>query len=207
MASTIKRQTLEITEKLFPGIRFSMPSGDGTIYITFDDGPHPGSTPRLLELLAKYNACATFFCLGRNVEKYPAVYDSIIAAGHAVGNHTWSHPNGWTTSTSRYMEDVDRASGVINSRLFRPPYGRITSGQYRQLRKHFDIIMWTWQFADYRPGFNPGKINLNRIQPGDILVMHDTPESVSRTLEVVERIMGLNFGSSCNVIPQMIQRN
>jgi peptidoglycan-N-acetylglucosamine deacetylase len=192
--STIKRRASGFTEKLFPGMHFSMPAGDEAIYITFDDGPHPESTPRLLELLAKYDARATFFCLGRNVEKYPAIYDSIIAAGHAVGNHTWSHLSGWTTGTARYMDDVSRAAAVIGSKLFRPPYGRITPGKYRQLRKHYDIIMWTRQFADYHPSFNPDKVNLNGVLPGDILVMHDTPESITRTVAVVERVLDIKLG-------------
>ena len=198
MASTIKRQILAITEKMFSGIRYYMPAGDGAIYITFDDGPHPESTPRLLELLAKYDARATFFCLGGNVEKYPAVYDSIIAGGHSVGNHTWSHLSGWTTGTARYMADVERAAAVIGSNLFRPPYGRITPAQYLQLRKKYRIIMWTRQFADYRPAFNPARANLNGILPGDILVMHDTPGSITRTVGVVERILEIHRAATSN---------
>ena len=200
MISTIKRRASGFTEKLFPGIHFSLPPGEGAIYLTFDDGPHPKSTPLLLELLAKYDARATFFCLGRNVEKYPAVYESIIAGGHAVGNHTWSHPAGWTTGTTRYMADVERAATVIGSNLFRPPYGRITPGQYRQLRKKYRIMMWTRQFHDYRPAFDPASVNLNGITPGDILVLHDTPASIIRTLMVVERILELYQGGIFNTI-------
>ena len=200
MISTIKRRASGFTEKLFPGIHFSLPSGEGAIYLTFDDGPHPQSTPLLLELLAKYDARATFFCLGRNVEKYPAVYNSIISGGHAVGNHSFSHPSGWTTGTARYIADVEKASAFIGSNLFRPPYGRITPKQYLQLRKKYSIIMWTRQFADYRKGFNPARVNLNGITPGDILVLHDTPASIIRTLVVVERILELHRGSTFNAI-------
>ena len=206
MISTIKRRASGFTEKLFPGIHFSLPPGEGAIYLTFDDGPHPQSTPLLLELLAKYDARATFFCLGRNVEKYPAVYESIIAGGHAVGNHTWSHPAGWTTGTTRYMADVEKASVVIGSNLFRPPYGRITPAQYLQLRKKYSIIMWTRQFADYRKTFNPARVNLNGISPGDIFVLHDTPESITRTLPMLERILDLNCGSTFNaILPDQIK--
>jgi peptidoglycan-N-acetylglucosamine deacetylase len=153
--------------KLFPGIKFSMDSEEKALYLTFDDGPHPESTPRILELLARYKARATFFCLGRNAEKYPQLLDSIIGAGHSVGNHTFSHPNGWLTSTANYMADIEKASESINSRLFRPPYGRITPAQYLQLRKKFNIIMWTRQFADYSPRFNPEKARLNSLKAGD----------------------------------------
>lgn len=156
------------------------------MFLTFDDGPHPDTTPRILELLDKHDAKATFFCLGRNVEKYPAVYDSIIAAGHSTGNHTWSHPNGWTTSTRKYLEDADRASKVIDSRLFRPPYGRITPGQWRQLRKKYEIIMWTRMFADYRKNFNPDAARLSGIRPGDILVMHDSVKTSKKSLPLLQ---------------------
>ncbi len=181
---------------LFPGIRFSFPGEKQSVYLTFDDGPHPGTTPRILELLAKHNAKATFFCLGQNVEKYPAIYDSIIAAGHAVGNHSWSHPNGWTTSTRKYLEDADRASKVVDSRLFRPPYGRITFGQWNQLRKKYEIIMWTRMFADYRPGFRADHVNLNRISPGDILVLHDSVKTSAATLKILSRLLELHKGNS-----------
>lgn len=179
-------QIANIANSIFPGIRFSCPREKQAVYLTFDDGPHPETTPRILELLAKHDAKATFFCLGRNVEKYPAVYDSILAAGHSTGNHSWSHPNGWTTSTRLYMKDVDRASGVIDSRLFRPPFGRITPGKWGQLRKKYEIIMWTRMFADYRRSFNPATANLSGIRPGDILVMHDSVKTAKKTLPLIE---------------------
>jgi len=179
-------QIANIANCIFPGIRFCFPREKQAVFLTFDDGPHPDTTPRILELLDKHDAKATFFCLGRNVEKYPAVYDSIIAAGHSTGNHTWSHPNGWTTSTRKYLEDADRASKVIDSSLFRPPYGRITPGQWRQLRKKYEIIMWTRMFADYRRSFNPDKINPDSPAPGDILVLHDSVKTVKKTLPILE---------------------
>ncbi len=193
MTNPLTGKASYLAEKLLPALRFTMPAGSGVIYLTFDDGPHPESTPRLLELLAKHEAKATFFCLGQNVEKHPSLYDQIIAAGHSTGNHTWSHPNGWITSTPSYMEDVDRAARVIDSKLFRPPYGRITPGQYRQLRKRYNIIMWTRMFADYRASFNPSKINLSGLRPGDIPVMHDTPRTIDKTLELTQNILSMNY--------------
>ena len=193
----IKSLLANIATSLIPGMHFTMaakagnPGGKPAVYLTFDDGPHPESTPRILELLAKHNAQATFFCLGRNVEKHPTLYDSILAAGHAVGNHTWSHPNGWTTSTRSYIADVDHAAAIISSNLFRPPYGRITPGQYRQLKKRYNIIMWTRMFADYRPGFDPAAENLSGVRPGDILVIHDSPKSAEKTLQLLEHLLTL----------------
>ena len=190
----VKSLIANIATSIFPGIQFSMAGNAGgkpAVYLTFDDGPHPESTPRILELLAKHNALATFFCMGRNAEKYPAVYDSILTAGHAVGNHSYSHPNGWTTSTGRYVADVDHAAAIISSNLFRPPYGRITPGQYRQLKKRYNIIMWTRQYADYRPVFDPATSNLSVIRPGDILVMHDSLKSAEKTLPLLEKLLTL----------------
>ena len=193
----LKSRIANIATSIFPGIHFTMAAtagnadGKPAVYLTFDDGPHPESTPRILELLAKHNALATFFCLGCNVEKHPSLYDSILAAGHAVGNHSYSHPNGWTTSTRRYIADIERASEVISSKLFRPPYGRITQGQYRQLKKRYNIIMWTRQYADYQAGFNPAATDLSGVRPGDILVMHDSLKSAEKTLPLLEKLLTL----------------
>ena len=185
------RNLATLAGRLFSGARFTMPAGSGAVYLTFDDGPHPETTPRILELLAMHDARATFFCLGRKVEKYPSVYDSILAGGHATGNHSWSHPNGWTTSTGKYIADVNRAAGLIDSNLFRPPYGRLTPGQYLELKKRYNIIMWTRLFADYSVLFNPAAASLSGIRPGDILVMHDSVKTIGNTLPLLEKLLNL----------------
>ncbi|GAA4310921.1 polysaccharide deacetylase family protein [Compostibacter hankyongensis] len=105
-----------------------------TVYLTFDDGPHPKATPFVLEQLRKYKALATFFCIGKNVAAYPDVYQQIFIDGHAVGNHTHNHLNGWKTGTRKYVENVRLAEQYIDSRLFRPPYGKITPFQIRELK-------------------------------------------------------------------------
>ena len=187
----LRRELAKSGNILFPGLKFIIAGERQAVFLTFDDGPHPESTPRLLELLAKYDARATFFCLGQNVEKHPAVYDSIIAEGHAVGNHSWSHPDGWITGTPRYLADIEKASGIIRSRLFRPPYGRITPCQYRQVKRNYEIIMWTRQFDDYKENFNPAKAPLKKINPGDILVMHDSVKSSKNTLPLLKKLLPL----------------
>lgn len=189
-------QAANIANSIIPGVFFSFPRERDSLFLTFDDGPDPDSTPLLLEMLAKHNAKATFFCLGKKVEKHPQLYDSILAGGHSTGNHTWSHLNGWTTSASKYIDDIELAGAVIGSKLFRPPYGRITPRQYFRLRDRYKIIMWTRQFADYNRSFSPLKTNLRSFRRGSILVMHDSSRTISKTLPLLERLLGSNQGAS-----------
>src|SRR4051794_8588314 len=114
-----------LTKIYAPGLTWKMPADKNVIYLTFDDGPHPDITLFVLDCLKKYNAKATFFCLGKNVLKYPAVFDHIIAEGHTIGNHTNDHLNGWKTGTAEYLKNILLARENIESNLFRPPYGRI----------------------------------------------------------------------------------
>lgn len=181
-----------VANSLVPGATFRMPETGKTLYLTFDDGPHPESTPRILEVLSNHNAKAAFFCLGSAVEKHPALYEMIISQGHSVGNHTYTHPNGWLTGTNKYTTDVKKASSLIGSRLFRPPYGRITPMQYMQLKKDYKIIMWTRQFADYSKKFNPDKVTLANLRGGDILVLHDSPSTIHNTILLLKRVLAGN---------------
>ena len=114
-----------------PDLIWEIDDEDG-VFLTFDDGPTPGVTEWILSTLDKYDAKATFFVLGKNVEMYPDLYKRILDAGHKVGNHTYSHQKGWGMSLERYTEDVDFANDLIHSELFRPPYARITPAQARR---------------------------------------------------------------------------
>ncbi len=139
---------------LFPSYVWSLPATDKVVYLTFDDGPHPQLTPWVLDELEKYGAKATFFCVGNNVRKYGDVYRRILDQGHAVGNHTHTHVNGWKTETTVYLKDVADAAAFISSPLFRPPYGRIKKRQAKGIAaavKHQQakIIMWDVLSADF----------------------------------------------------------
>lgn len=183
--------------KLFPRYTWRMPDREKTVYLTFDDGPHPIITPWVLEQLAAYGAAATFFCIGKNVVQYPAVYRRILAAGHRTGNHTYSHPNGWKTETTAYLEDVKKASAVIDSELFRPPYGRIKKRQAAGLsrvigKKNVQLIMWDVLSADFDVTLLPehcAEIVLKHVRPGSIVVFHDSEKAFPNLRVALPRLL------------------
>lgn len=172
-------------KKIFSSYVWNMPTGEKNIYLSFDDGPHPEITLFVLEELNKYNAKATFFCLGNNVSLYPNVYRQIVNEGHAVGNHTYDHPNGWETSTSNYLQNIEQAAKYIQSNLFRPPYGRIKGQQAKGVKKAMNdettsIIMWDVLSADFDPEFSPRQCLQNVISKssnGSIVVFHDSEKA------------------------------
>jgi peptidoglycan/xylan/chitin deacetylase (PgdA/CDA1 family) len=156
------------------------------IYLTFDDGPHPVITPFVLDELKKYNARATFFCIGRNVVENPLIFNRILLEEHAVGNHTHDHLNGWKTSSADYLQNITEASRHINSNLFRPPYGRITPKQYTQLQKHtrsFKIVMWSILSGDFDESITAEqccKNVLKNADSGSVIVFHDSEKAYDK---------------------------
>lgn len=159
-----------------------MPSTQKELYLTFDDGPHETATPFVLDRLKEFNAKATFFCLGKNVQSYPAIYERILDEGHRVGNHTFNHLNGWKTKNNLYVKDIDAASKYIDSKLFRPPYGRISPFVSRLLRTQlqYKIIMWHVLSGDFDKTLSPQKCAehvLLNAQPGSIIVFHDSTKA------------------------------
>lgn len=167
-----------ILKKTFPSICWNFSKiKTKKIFLTFDDGPTPQVTDNVLDILDKYNAKATFFCLGENVEKYPETYNKIIKNKHSVGNHTFSHINGWTTKNKKYFYDVELANSIIKTNLFRPPYGKITPSQIRVLKKQYKIILWDVMSMDYDKRISKKKClkNIYKFtQNGSIIVFHDT---------------------------------
>ena len=169
--------------KFYPTLTWNIPSDENDIYLTFDDGPHPVVTPFVLDALKQYNYKATFFCIGKNVRKYPEIYRRILDEGHRVGNHTMAHLNGWNTGDAVYLNDVLVAKEFIDSDLFRPPYGRISKFQIQQLLPVFKIIMWDVISGDFDTTITGEKCLQNVIlntKPGSILVFHDSEKAFSR---------------------------
>ena len=160
------------------------------VYFTFDDGPTPGVTETALDLLKQYGAKATFFCLGKNAEAYPELFARVAAEGHAIGNHTYDHPDGWKTSQLGYLRNVIRGKASIQSTLFRPPYGRITPAQVNALKNHFRLVMWDVLSADFDISNTPQQCYENvvkNVTPGSIVVFHDSLKAQSNMLFALER--------------------
>jgi peptidoglycan/xylan/chitin deacetylase (PgdA/CDA1 family) len=185
-------------------LTWELPNDNNSIYITFDDGPNPETTPFILEELEKYSAKATFFCLGKNVDANPTVYDSILKHGHAVGNHTFNHYNGWKTNTRKYLEDVERCNKLIKSSLFRPPYGKIKHAQLRALRNNYSIIMWSSLSGDFDTELDKEKCLsslLNNPQRGDIVVFHDSLKAKEKVKFALPSYLKYLYENNYKVIP------
>lgn len=177
------------------------------IYLTFDDGPVPIITPWVLSLLKEYKAKATFFCVGTNVEKYPEVFHQLISEGHSIGNHTYTHVNGWKTTTKEYLENVEKfekelesaTSGlnyarktVTNKPLFRPPYGKMKLSQFYRLRSHYSIIMWDVLSGDFDQSISEEKCLRNVItktRDGSIVVFHDSVKAEKNLFFVLPQFL------------------
>ena len=132
-----------------PALTWKLPTTEPVLYLTFDDGPIPEVTPWVLDTLESYNARATFFCVGHNVEKHPDLFQRLLNEGHSVGNHTFSHLNGWETENIAYFNNIRHCAHLVKSPLFRPPYGRITPSQRQYLLRHYQIVMWDVLSGDF----------------------------------------------------------
>jgi len=163
-----------------------------SVYLTFDDGPTPEVTPWVLDTLAAYDARATFFCIGRNAQVNPDLLARIRKEGHAVGNHTHGHPSGWNTPTKAYLRDVLLCQAITGTKLFRPPYGRISRQQSRALGKRFSLIMWDVLSGDFDTTINGERCLRNVVdhyEPGSIIVFHDSMKAEPRLRFALPRVL------------------
>lgn len=166
--------------KVFPQRQWFAPAEGNKLYLSFDDGPHPEITPKVLDWLDAFGAQATFFCIGDNVRKHPDTYAEIIRRGHRTGNHTMHHLKGWQTPTAGYVADVAAAALRIESPLFRPPYGRMTGAQANALLPDYRIVMWSLLSRDYLQGLQQAaalRFLEGRTRAGDIVVFHDSEKA------------------------------
>ena len=179
---------------LFPNKTWGFSRSTNAVFLTFDDGPDPEITPWVLDFLAERNLKATFFCVGENVLRHPEIIERIKQEGHAIGNHSMDHIKGTSFCKEEYLSSVYSAHKIIDSPLFRPPYGRIKLNQTYALKKDFEIIMWSWLSYDFDKDVSLETIVQSaqkHIKSGDILVFHDNPKSMDRLKIVLPEVVQL----------------
>jgi peptidoglycan/xylan/chitin deacetylase (PgdA/CDA1 family) len=188
-------------KKLYPTCLWNYPADADAkkIYLSFDDGPHAAATPFVLDQLKKYNAKASFFCIGKNVIEEMDIYKRILTEGHRVGNHTFNHLNGWKTDSKIYLQNIEKARELIDSDLFRPPYGRASAFQIRNLidKLHYKVVMWDVLSGDFDPSVS-GKVAAERVirksRSGSIVVFHDSTKAFPVMQEALPLTLAYFYG-------------
>ena len=185
-------RTPRLIMRIFSKYTWRFPSNKKEIFLTFDDGPTPEITEFVLDELKKYNAKATFFCIGKNIKNHPDIFDKIVSEGHSIGNHTQNHLKGWKTNSKNYIENVLECENIILSeveksqqfKLFRPPYGKIKKNQAKKLlEKKYKIIMWDVLSADFDTTISKEKCLQNVLKNttrGSIIVFHDSIKAAEK---------------------------
>ncbi len=168
------------------------PDRQKELFLTFDDGPVPETTPVILDILDHFRVKATFFMVGSNVRKYPELYEEVIARGHTAGNHTFHHLNGWKTAPGAYLEDADRCRELVPGDLFRPPYGRFTPSQYFLMRNRYRFILWSVLTWDFHPGVTPEQCLAHALtftRGGSVVVFHDNIKALEKVQYALPRYL------------------
>jgi peptidoglycan/xylan/chitin deacetylase (PgdA/CDA1 family) len=185
-------QTPRLIRALGTDFFWRIPTENKEVFLTFDDGPTPIITEKVLDLLSHYQAKATFFCIGKNVDNHPQLFHRILDEGHEVGNHTQNHKNGWKTGYAQYLRDVLTAKKSNPSTLFRPPYGQISRTQTKALLKHYSIIMWDVLTGDFDASLSVEtcieKV-LQLTKPGSIIVFHDSLKASPIMLQTLPAVL------------------
>jgi peptidoglycan/xylan/chitin deacetylase (PgdA/CDA1 family) len=178
---------------IFPLRTWGFSVSDNQIFLTFDDGPDPEITPYVLDVLKEHDIKATFFCVGENVKQNPELFKRIKADGHAIGNHTMRHEKGINTNNEKFYQSIDHCATIVDSKLFRPPYGRATWKQCRAISKKHKIIMWSWLSYDYDNSVSIESIltSAESIRKGDILVLHDNGKVKERVQLLLPELITL----------------
>lgn len=191
---------------LYPKALWRINPTERVVYLTFDDGPIPEVTPRVLEILRNYGVKATFFMVGDNVRKYLEVFEMVKSDGHRLGNHTFNHLGGIKHSTKDYVLNIHKANAYIHSDLFRPPHGWLRHRQYYFLKRHYKLVMWDLVTRDYSKRLNADDVfeNVRRYaRPGSIITFHDSLRSVPKLWSALPRSIEwlLAEGYEFRVIP------
>ncbi len=171
---------------------WNIPTKEKKIFLTFDDGPVPGFTNEILSILNQFNAKATFFCVGENINNHKNEFEEILNNGHIVGNHSFNHLNGRKTNFEDYISNIEKSNQLYKTILFRPPYGRITSEQIKEVSKNYKIIMWTVLTGDFDKNVSKEKCLKNAIKytkKGSIIVFHDNKKTKEKVLFALPRFL------------------
>lgn len=176
-------RTPDLIAKIFPQYQWKV--GEKEIALTFDDGPHPESTVKLLELLSEADCIATHFLLGKQVVENLDVTQEILNSQQVVGHHSFSHLNGYRTKNELYLEDITQGYKLIKTNLFRPPYGKIKTSQWRAFQASYPEIKCC--MFNFMPGDFDDKVNaellhkrMQKVKGGDIVVLHDRPSCLEK---------------------------
>lgn len=186
-------RTPDVISWLFPKLCFRMPAtGTPTVYLTFDDGPHPEATGFVLDTLARYGVRGTFFTVGENVSRYPQLMERIRQEGHATGHHTDRHLNARAVSLPEYLADVETGAEKNPSVYFRPPYGKLTPATYRALKNRYRIVLWDVLSEDYDERYTARQCIekvMRQVRPGSIIVLHDNPKCLDKLRVIVPELL------------------
>ncbi len=208
-------KTPKLVSKVFRNYFWKMPTEKKEVFLTFDDGPTPGVSDKTLKILDKYNIKATFFVVGNQVRKYPTLLKEIEAQKHTIGNHTYSHLNGWKHMYKKYKEEIFKThiliKSIINKEIqyFRPPYGKFSYFVRNYLLRHYKIIMWDVLAGDFDPNLTEKDIIKNvvkNVEKGSIIVLHDSLKCKKKLLHTLEPIIenileqGFSFGEIPNYV-------
>jgi peptidoglycan-N-acetylglucosamine deacetylase len=185
-------RTPRLVQSLMPNLTWRIPTEEKVLFLTFDDGPIPEVTPWVVEQLEKFSAKATFFCVGENIKKHFLIFEKLISAGHSVGNHTFSHLNGWETDNLPYFQNVRKAAHLVKTNLFRPPYGRLMPSQSSFLQRHYQIVMWDVLAGDFDPDLSAENCLdnvISNVRPGSIVVLHDSLKAEKNLRFVLPQVL------------------
>ncbi|MCS6929131.1 MAG: polysaccharide deacetylase family protein [Saprospiraceae bacterium] len=185
-------KTPYLVQALWPHFLWRVPTREPVLYLTFDDGPIPAVTPWVLDVLKKFCAKATFFCVGENVMRYPDIYRRIVAEGHRTGNHTYNHLDGWKTNTLDYLQNVHRCAQLVHSNLFRPPYGRLSPCQRAYLERYYMIVLWDVLSGDFDRNTDASQCLANILEnaeKGSIIVLHDNIKTADKLRVVLPEVL------------------
>ena len=177
-----------ISKLVYPAAIRRFEKQKNTVFFTFDDGPDPQVTPQILYLLNRFEAKATFFCLGQNIEKYPTLFNEILSQGHSVGNHGYAHLDGFKCTNDEFLKNAEKGFFLSRSRLFRPPYGRMKPIQYQWAKRRFKIVLWDIMSEDYDEEKSANEIIdnvISNITHGSIVVFHDSKQAQKNLFEVL----------------------